>query len=75
MEYIKLGTNNMGIPRHKATIALIINKVFNFMAVLLFYIFSEKIFILSVSELIIRLIKLVIKFTPILNPSQFNFNL
>jgi hypothetical protein len=32
MEYIKTGKINMGIPRHKHTIALIINNVFNFIA-------------------------------------------
>jgi hypothetical protein len=35
MEYVKFGTSNMGIPRHKQTIALIINNVFNFIAMLL----------------------------------------
>jgi hypothetical protein len=35
IEYMKFGTSNMGIPRHKHTIALIINNVFNFISVLL----------------------------------------
>jgi hypothetical protein len=35
IEYIKFGTSNMGIPRHKHTIALIIINVFNFIALLL----------------------------------------
>jgi hypothetical protein len=36
MEYVKFGTSNIGMPRHRHTIALMINNVFNFMARLLF---------------------------------------
>jgi hypothetical protein len=35
MEYKKFGTSNMGMPKHRQTIALIINNVFNFIAMLL----------------------------------------
>jgi hypothetical protein len=57
IEYIKLGTSKMGTPRHKHTIALIINKVFNFIAVLLSLInFQIVIIPLFIYELIIRIL-------------------